>query len=132
MNSLTTILRDNFEALRWDAEQKSTARDYFSQQWQNTLSASVTTKKAQLENDIRLKSSTMLELQTLQAYVASIRSQGDRLQDIVMKNPCLADMFKNNDDQMNFLLTQPPLTFLVSNFTLIKKKMIILKPRKKI
>ena len=110
---MTTILRDNWEALRWDSEQKSTARDYFTQQWQNSLSASVMPKKAQLENEIKNKSAIMMELQSLQAFVASIQIQGEQLQDLVKKCPSLAAMFKSNDDQMNFLLTQPTMTFLV-------------------
>ena len=115
MNSMTTVLKDNFESLRWDAEQKNTARDYFGLQWQNTITASISPRKSQLETDIRTKKMLLAELQALQSFVASIKDQGASLRDLTTKYPALASMFSNVDDQMTYLLSQPPMTFLVSS-----------------
>ena len=112
---MTTVLKDNFDALRWDAEQKNTAKENFSLQWQNTITASVNPRKIQLESDIKAKTSLMTELQSLQAFVASISSEGSILKDLVSKYPSLASIFTNADDHMAYLLSQPPMTFLVSN-----------------
>ena len=72
------------------------------------------TRKAQIETDIRNKSSIMAQLQTLQAHVVTIQNEGKSLQELTEKYAHLAAMFQTNDDQMTFLLTQPPITFLVS------------------
>ena len=125
MNSLSTILKDNFDALRWDAEQKNTAREYFGLQWQNSITASVSPRKMQLEADIRAKSNLLTELQSLQTFVASIKGQGTSLSDLVAKYPTLASMFQNADDQMAYLLSQPPMTFLVRVFQFYKKYILI-------
>ena len=114
MNSMTTVLRDNFESLRWDAEQKNTARDYFGLQWKNSITASISPRKSQLEMDISTKKMLLAELQALQSFVASIKDQGASLRDLTTKYPALASMFSNVDDQMTYLLSQPPMTFLVS------------------
>ena len=122
MNSMTTVLRDNFESLRWDSEQKNTARDYFGLQWKNSITASISPRKSQLEMDIRTKKTLLTELQALQSFVASIKDQGASLRDLTTKYPALASMFNNVDDQMTYLLSQPPMTFLVSPKIILLKK----------
>ena len=58
----------------------------------------------------------MTQLQSLQAHIATIRNEGRILEDLTNKYPALAAMFKNSDDQMSFLLSQPPMTFMVCFF----------------
>ena len=56
----------------------------------------------------------MTQLQNLQAHIASIKDEGASMSDLTAKYASLSAMFHTNDDQMTYLLTQPPLTFLVS------------------
>lgn len=41
MNNLANVLRENFDSLKWDNEQKTTAKEFFGHQWQTSIATSI-------------------------------------------------------------------------------------------
>ena len=115
MQSTDLALKDNFDSLSWDNDQKTTAREFFQSQWRNTIQSSTREKKAKLDEEIRSKLALCDQLHQFQQFFASVQDQGETVAELAQKHEQIRAQFQNSSAELNYYMSQPPQTFAVRN-----------------
>ena len=108
---IDSALRDNFQTLSWDSDQKATAKEFFYSQWRATLDSSTRETKGKIDEEISSKLELATQLQNFHSFFISVKDQGSTVQELADKFEVIRAQFNQGDAQLAYLLTQPPLTF---------------------
>ena len=116
-----SALRENYDSLTWDSDQKQTAKAYFDATWRSSIDNLSNSAQLQCDQEIRSKESQLTQFRHLQELIINIQDRGRTVRDLCLISPELAQLFNNADKQLLLYLEHPPSLFSVKTIKIFYK-----------